>query len=189
MTLSWIFVRQKEYNKKNNTVGDCPTFRSAWFIVSSSDKRKNVVAGTVASIVRLGRVAADATADILGSFQGTLLQLPKIKVSRFVHTDAKVPAEIYGFADASIRAYRACIYVRTNCAEGLKSRVGSSQLSSKFYILKNISGYHPDQTVNTSGWRVPENIQLADPFFFKPQKIGLLIGGDSFFELLSVGQI
>jgi len=31
--------------------------------------------------------------------------------------------------------------------------------------------------VNTSGWRVPQNIQLADPFFFKPQK------------LLSLGQI
>nr|XP_044248571.1 uncharacterized protein LOC123002459 [Drosophila takahashii] len=54
------------------------------------------------------------------AFKGTLLQLPKIEVSRFVHTDAKVPAEIHGFADASMRAYGACIYVRTSTAEGLK---------------------------------------------------------------------
>nr|XP_044249363.1 uncharacterized protein LOC123002800 [Drosophila takahashii] len=55
------------------------------------------------------------------AFKGTLLQLPKIKVSRFVHTDAKVPAwDIHGFADASMRAYGACITVRTSTAEGLK---------------------------------------------------------------------
>ncbi|XP_070068048.1 uncharacterized protein [Drosophila takahashii] len=58
------------------------------------------------------------------AFKGTLLQLPKIKVSRFVHTDAKVPAEIHGFADASMRAYGACIYVRTSTAEGFVSRRG-----------------------------------------------------------------
>ncbi|XP_052850685.1 uncharacterized protein LOC128261177 [Drosophila gunungcola] len=71
----------------------------------------------------------------------------------------------------------------------VKSRIGNSQLSSDFWIMKNISGYHPDQAVNTSGWRVPENIQLADPFFFKPQKIDMLIGAETFFELLSIGQI
>ncbi|XP_070068139.1 uncharacterized protein [Drosophila takahashii] len=54
------------------------------------------------------------------AFKGTLLQLPKIKVSRFVHTDAEVPAEIHGLADASMRAYGACIYVRSSTAEGLK---------------------------------------------------------------------
>jgi len=54
------------------------------------------------------------------AFKGTMLQLPKIKVSEFVHTDAKVPAEIHGFADASMQAYGACTYVRTNTAEGLK---------------------------------------------------------------------
>ncbi|XP_070074043.1 uncharacterized protein [Drosophila takahashii] len=53
------------------------------------------------------------------AFKGTLLQLPKIEASRFVHTDAKVPAEIHGFADASMRAYGACIYVRTSTAEGV----------------------------------------------------------------------
>jgi len=54
------------------------------------------------------------------ALKGTLLQSPKIKVSRFVHIDAKDHAEIHGFADASMRAYGACIYVRTNNAEGLK---------------------------------------------------------------------
>ncbi|XP_055859254.1 uncharacterized protein LOC129921447 [Episyrphus balteatus] len=47
----------------------------------------------------------------------------------------------------------------------------------------------PDQAINTSDWNIPSNIQLADPYFNKPQKIDLLIGADTFFELLSVGQI
>jgi len=42
------------------------------------------------------------------ALKGTLLQSPKIKVSRFVHIDAKDHAEIHGFADASMRAYGAC---------------------------------------------------------------------------------
>ncbi|XP_052855140.1 uncharacterized protein LOC128263903 [Drosophila gunungcola] len=54
------------------------------------------------------------------TFKATLLQLPKIKVSRFVNTDPQVPIQIHGFADASMRAYGACIYIRTQTAEGLK---------------------------------------------------------------------
>jgi len=45
--------------------------------VSSSDKGKNVVAGTVALKVSLGRFAADATADFLGSFQERCCSCPK----------------------------------------------------------------------------------------------------------------
>ncbi|XP_043064108.1 uncharacterized protein LOC122320097 [Drosophila ficusphila] len=55
------------------------------------------------------------------AFKATLLQLPKVKVTRFVHTDPQVPIEIHGFADASMRAYGAGIYVRTQTAEGVKS--------------------------------------------------------------------
>ncbi|XP_037930540.1 uncharacterized protein LOC119665370, partial [Teleopsis dalmanni] len=40
-----------------------------------------------------------------------------------------------------------------------------------------------------SNWNVPSNLSLADPHFHKPQKIDLLLGAESFFELLSIGQI
>ncbi|KAH8338213.1 hypothetical protein KR067_007314, partial [Drosophila pandora] len=70
----------------------------------------------------------------------------------------------------------------------VKSRVNSSEFSFDFWVLKTISGYHPDQSVNVKDWTLPKNLPLADPYFYKPQRIDMLIGAESFFELLSVGQ-
>ncbi|XP_055918418.1 uncharacterized protein LOC129950505 [Eupeodes corollae] len=56
-------------------------------------------------------------------------------------------------------------------------------------VMNSISSYQPDQVIKTLDWNILSNIQLADPYFNKPQKIDLLIGADTFFELLSVGQI
>jgi len=74
MTLSWIFERQNE------------TFRSAWPFVSSIDKGKNVVAGTVASKVRMGESLLIQLQTSWEAFNGTLLQLPKINRDSFIQT-------------------------------------------------------------------------------------------------------
>ncbi|XP_033250890.1 uncharacterized protein LOC117189926 isoform X3 [Drosophila miranda] len=71
----------------------------------------------------------------------------------------------------------------------VKSRINGSEFSFDFWILKSISGYHPDQSVNVTDWRIPENLPLAAPYFYKPQRIDMLIGAESFFEILAVGQI
>ncbi|KAH8292663.1 hypothetical protein KR054_008822, partial [Drosophila jambulina] len=71
----------------------------------------------------------------------------------------------------------------------VKSRINGSEFSFDFWIMKSISGYHPDQSVNVSDWKIPKNLPLADPYFYKSQKIDMLIGAESFFELLAVGQI
>ncbi|XP_046803809.1 uncharacterized protein LOC124419233 [Lucilia cuprina] len=71
----------------------------------------------------------------------------------------------------------------------VKSRVNSHEFSSDFWVLRSISGYQPDTVISTTGWNIPNNIELADPYFFKPQKIDMLIGAEIFFELLCVGQI
>ncbi|XP_065368751.1 uncharacterized protein LOC135961183 [Calliphora vicina] len=71
----------------------------------------------------------------------------------------------------------------------VKSRVNSHEFSSDFWVLRSISGYQPDKVISTSGWNIPDNIELADPYFFKPQKIDMLIGAEIFFELLCIGQI
>ncbi|XP_055909622.1 uncharacterized protein LOC129944297 [Eupeodes corollae] len=71
----------------------------------------------------------------------------------------------------------------------VKSRFNDHSFSADYWVMNSISSYQPDQAINTSDWNIPSNIQLADPYFNKPQKIDLLIGADTFFELLSVGQI
>lgn len=71
----------------------------------------------------------------------------------------------------------------------VKSRVNDYEFSSNFYVLRKISGYQPDGIIATTGWNIPGNLEFADPLFYKPQKIDMLIGAEIFFDLLCVGQI
>lgn len=79
--------------------------------------------------------------------------------------------------------------VRWSTKVEMKSRINEFTTELLCYILPRITGLQPERRVTTEDWDVPQNIQLADPQFYKPQKIDLLIGADVFFKLLSVGQI
>ncbi|XP_065368955.1 uncharacterized protein LOC135961383 [Calliphora vicina] len=78
---------------------------------------------------------------------------------------------------------------KTNIEISVMSRVNSTQFSSKFWVLSSITNFQPDRRICTTNWNIPRNVELADPEFYKPQKVDLLIGGEMFFELLCVGQI
>ena len=69
------------------------------------------------------------------------------------------------------------------------SSVNSTQFTSKFWVLKSITNLQPDRRVNIASLNIPSNVELADPRFYKPQKIDLLIGAGPFFDLMCVGQI
>jgi len=45
----------------------------------------------------------------------------------------------------------------------------------------------PTKYINKSDWSVPSNIKLADPTFSTPGKIDMLIGADTYWELMRVG--
>ncbi|XP_053968803.1 uncharacterized protein LOC128870229 [Anastrepha ludens] len=79
--------------------------------------------------------------------------------------------------------------VRTKLNTFVKSRVNNYEFSAQFWIMRSISVSHPDRNVNINGWKIPKNISLADPEFYKAQKVDLLLGAETFFELLAVGQI
>jgi hypothetical protein len=42
----------------------------------------------------------------------------------------------------------------------------------------------PSTHVNFDQWNIPGDIQLADPAFYKPGPIDLLLGSELFFEIL-----
>ena len=69
------------------------------------------------------------------------------------------------------------------------SSVNSTQFTSKFWVLKSIINLQPDRRVNITSLNIPSNVELADPCFYKPQKIDLLIGAGPFFDLMCIGQI
>ncbi|KAH8315911.1 hypothetical protein KR074_011174, partial [Drosophila pseudoananassae] len=56
-------------------------------------------------------------------------------------------------------------------------------------IAANITELQPSFSLDVSSWNIPGNLSLADPEFFRPQRIDLLIGASLFYELLCVGQI
>ncbi|XP_036345845.1 uncharacterized protein LOC118755102 [Rhagoletis pomonella] len=71
----------------------------------------------------------------------------------------------------------------------LKSRTSDFSTTITAVVAQTITESQPGLTVSTVNWRLPSNIQLADPNFNIPQRIDLLIGAGLFFELLCVGQI
>ena len=71
----------------------------------------------------------------------------------------------------------------------IRSRLNNFQMSLEFLVSQNISGYHPDENIPIKDFNLPSNIELADPEFYKRRSIDLLLGAESFFFLLSVGQI
>ncbi|XP_065365522.1 uncharacterized protein LOC135958548 [Calliphora vicina] len=70
----------------------------------------------------------------------------------------------------------------------VKSRVTDFEVSLSFCVTPHIS-YQPDAELDVSTWNLPPNTQLADENFFKSKRIDLLIGTETFFDILSVGQI
>lgn len=70
----------------------------------------------------------------------------------------------------------------------IKSQATGLELPLTFCITSHIA-YQPEPEIDTSSWKIPSNIVLADNEFNKSKQIDLLLGTESFFSLLSVGQI
>jgi len=51
-------------------------------------------------------------------------------------------------------------------------------------VLSNITGITPFTKLDTSSWKIPKDIKLADEHFDQPGSIDLLMGADIFYEIL-----
>ncbi|XP_058982310.1 uncharacterized protein LOC131804053 [Musca domestica] len=71
----------------------------------------------------------------------------------------------------------------------IRSRLNNFNMSLEFLVSRNITGYHPDENLSANNFNLPSNIELADPEFHRRRGIDILLGAESFFSLLSVGQI
>ncbi|XP_075229732.1 uncharacterized protein LOC142329212 [Lycorma delicatula] len=70
----------------------------------------------------------------------------------------------------------------------IKSRNSNFRTQLDFHVLPKIMQLFPNTRVNTSDWKLPQSVTLADPLFNRPQRIDILIGAEIFFDLLCVGQ-
>ncbi|XP_062535419.1 uncharacterized protein LOC134204656 [Armigeres subalbatus] len=70
----------------------------------------------------------------------------------------------------------------------IKSRVSSYARSMEFLVLPKVTASLPTSTVQASGWDIPEDIQLADPEFFRSRRIDLVLGIQAFFSFFPSGK-
>ncbi|XP_035902654.1 uncharacterized protein LOC118507752 isoform X1 [Anopheles stephensi] len=71
----------------------------------------------------------------------------------------------------------------------IKSRVSDYQTTLNFLVLPRVTADCPSRYSDVSRWNLPNEVVLADPLFFKPERIDLLIGAEVFGELLEQGRI
>lgn len=69
----------------------------------------------------------------------------------------------------------------------LRSRISSSQVHLTAHILKTITAQIPSISIPTAQWSHLKNLELADPDFRKSGKIDILIGADSFGQIIKDG--
>lgn len=70
----------------------------------------------------------------------------------------------------------------------LESLVSDYKSTFEFLVLPKLTSRIPLTRVDTSCIKIPKNITLADPQYYKPQKIDIILGATVFFELLGNGR-
>ncbi|XP_041450267.1 uncharacterized protein LOC121404604 [Drosophila obscura] len=83
----------------------------------------------------------------------------------------------------------------TFVTDGVSVNVSLHSRSSEYSTLitavvaSSITDRQPSFGIDTCNWNIPANLPLADPEFYRPQRVDLLIGASLFNELLCVGQV
>ncbi|XP_062534224.1 uncharacterized protein LOC134203371, partial [Armigeres subalbatus] len=71
----------------------------------------------------------------------------------------------------------------------LQSRSTSYRTTIEYLVVPRITGILPAQKLNTSEIAIPDHIRLADPEFYKPQRIDLLIGSELFYSIIMTNRV
>lgn len=58
-----------------------------------------------------------------------------------------------------------------------------------FLIINSITDVTPQKAISISHLKIPKTLELADPKFYEPSAIDMLLGASIFYEILSIGQI
>lgn len=94
----------------------------------------------------------------------------------------KINMEING-----VTGLKANVKYETNAT--ISSRFTTFEENLDFLVLSKITGNLPSSPYDISDWESPSNTDLADPGFFTPNKIDMLLGGEIFYDLLCYGKL
>ena len=99
------------------------------------------------------------------------LMLSRIQTHASIQGISSVNTEKYHSVSIHLRSRHTHLHTTLNCA-----------------ILSHIPGTTPSTKLDTSTWKFPNDIILADEQFDQPGSIDLLIGTDLFYEMLRSGR-
>ncbi|XP_076383121.1 uncharacterized protein LOC143260686 [Megalopta genalis] len=71
----------------------------------------------------------------------------------------------------------------------IKSRVSTYKRDLTFFTIPRIAGFVPEEPIDRDQFNILANIQLADPHFYRPAPVDMLIGSGPALASLSIGQI
>lgn len=75
------------------------------------------------------------------------------------------------------------------CNIKLKSRINLFHANVSCLLVPDITGMLPSSKINPSEWNIPKSIELADPTYYVPSEIDLLLGADIYWEIVDSKQI
>ncbi|XP_043862230.1 uncharacterized protein LOC122756477 [Drosophila santomea] len=78
--------------------------------------------------------------------------------------------------------------IKHHATTNIKSRHNGFELLLDFCVTSHIA-YHPESEIDISAWNLPQHSSLADESFNKSRQIDLLLGTETFFDILAVGQV
>lgn len=79
--------------------------------------------------------------------------------------------------------------ITERCQIEIRSLIGSFNRNVNCFIIPKITNSLPNVLVNVKGLGLPDYITLADPTFYKPSEIDILLGADHFFDFIKSDKI
>jgi hypothetical protein len=76
-----------------------------------------------------------------------------------------------------------------SCDVKIKSCLSPFSAQVSCLLVPTITGTLPGFEINTQQLNIPDNIELADPNFFQPSSIDILLGSDIFWSIIETNQI
>ncbi|XP_055623509.1 uncharacterized protein LOC129766934 [Toxorhynchites rutilus septentrionalis] len=70
----------------------------------------------------------------------------------------------------------------------IRSRLSNFSRGMNFLVLPKVTVNIPTATVDTTGWKIPQGIELADPSFLISQPVDIILGIEFFFDFFHGGR-
>lgn len=77
--------------------------------------------------------------------------------------------------------------ILAQCKVSLCSLYSQFKAQVNCLVIEEISNVMPQKRINTCQLEIPETLQLADPTFYEPSQVDLLLGAGIFYDLLCAG--